>query len=94
MAETPTTALQKLDAALRITVALVGTFPMTAMVLSVIVHGVFGGSDLWVALAPVLLLPCWLVASSVLLVVESGVRAAGWVALVTAGAAVLLHLVR
>ena len=92
-ADPPSTLRDKLDTALRVTVALVGTLPMTVLLLSLIARGLFAGSQLAEALMPVLLLPCWLAASSVCLVAERGTRLTAWVAGITAAAALLLRVV-
>jgi hypothetical protein len=84
--------LRRLDAALRLAVALLGTWPLTTLLLSLLVRGVLGGAPAAEALAPVLLVPCWLIACCTCMVARSGVRATGWVALTTAAAALLLHL--
>lgn len=93
MAEKASSALRTFDAALRITSAIAGTLPMTALLLSLVVRGLFGGSALAETLALVLLLPCWLLVSSLCLVAESGVRVAGFIAGVTAVAACLLRMI-
>jgi hypothetical protein len=92
MAEKSPFVPSKLDVTLRITVATLGTLPMSALLLSLISRVLADGSPLAEALVPVLLLPAWLLAFSICIVAERGTRLAAWVAGITAVTALLLSL--
>lgn len=88
----PTSFLSKLDALLRILVALFGTIPMTALLLSLLLR-LACSAPVAEALAAVLFFPCWITAISVAWVVTRGVKLTAWVAGISAASWLLLHLV-
>jgi hypothetical protein len=93
MAEKSSSLLHKLDVTLRVLASIVGTLPMTVLLLSLISRGLWGSSGLGEALVLVLVLPCWLSVCCVCIVAKSGVRVAAGIALVTVAASLLLRVV-
>lgn len=79
----------RLDATLRVLVALLGTIPLTVLALSLFSRAVFGGTALAEVLALLLLVPVWITACSICLASASGLRVTAWVAALTAAAALL-----
>lgn len=92
MAEKKPSFLLRLDALLRIVVALFGTIPMTVLLLSLLLR-VLCSPPVAEALAAVLFFPCWLTAISLAWVVTRGVKLTAWVAAISAASWLLLGLV-
>jgi hypothetical protein len=95
MPDTPPDAsprLPRLDATARVLVALLGTMPLTVLLVALFCRGVLGGTPRSEILALLLLIPVWIAACSVCLVFSSGLRVTAWVAGLTALAALLLRL--
>lgn len=82
----------RLDATLRVLVALLGTVPLTVLLLSLFSHLVLGGTPLSQILALLLLIPVWIAACSICLIFSSGVRVAAWVTALTVAAALISRL--
>lgn len=88
----PPSPLRKLDAVLRVVVALLGTIPMTVLALSLGLR-LLCSPAMAEALAAVLFLPCWIAAISVAWVVSRGVKLATWVLAISAASWALLGLI-